>query len=122
MALLAFPTRTKAAWKFCAKRLPGREAAIAVLANPTMAEALPYTKDVPAVARLGASNSDFERQQRSRNSNRTFAVMKQQGVGALLVMADPNFNVQRELIISLAARHSIPGDLRMETVPPNWAD
>ena len=38
-----------------------------------------------------------------------FASMAQMKVGALLVASDPFFNAKREQIVSLAARHAIPG-------------
>ncbi len=49
VALLAFPLGPKRL-EVLREALPGAKV-IAVLANPTMAEALPYTKDVAAVAR-----------------------------------------------------------------------
>ncbi|MGA6978752.1 MAG: ABC transporter substrate-binding protein [Pseudolabrys sp.] len=106
VALLAFPLGPKRL-EVLREALPGAKV-IAVLANPTMAEALPYTKDVAAVARTLGQQIQILNASNDQELESTFAVMKQRGVGALLVMADPYFNVQRELIISLAARHSIP--------------
>ena len=114
VALLAFPLGPKRL-EVLREALPGAKA-IAVLANPTMAEALPYTKDVAAVARTLGQQIQILNASNDQELESAFAVMKQQGVGALLVMADPYFNVQRELIISLAARHSIPAIYEWETV------
>jgi len=81
---------------------------IAVMANPTNHAANADRREVEAAARAigqrivvleASSESDFEP---------AFAAMVQQGVGALLVMADPFFNNRRERLIALAARHAIP--------------
>jgi putative ABC transport system substrate-binding protein len=81
---------------------------IAVMANPTNHAANADRRDVEAAARAigqrivvleASSESDFEP---------AFAAMVQQGVGALLVMADPFFFNRREQLIALAARHAIP--------------
>jgi putative ABC transport system substrate-binding protein len=37
-----------------------------------------------------------------------FATLRERGVGAAIVLADPFFTSQREQIVALAARHSIP--------------
>jgi putative ABC transport system substrate-binding protein len=81
---------------------------IAVMANPSNHPANADRKDVEAAARAigqrivvleASSESDFEP---------AFAAMVQQGVGALLAMADPFFYNRREQLIALAARHAIP--------------
>jgi putative tryptophan/tyrosine transport system substrate-binding protein len=81
---------------------------IAVMANPSNHLANADRRDVEAAARAigqrivvfeASSESDFEP---------AFAAMVQQGVGALLVMADPFFFNRREQLIALAARHAIP--------------
>jgi putative tryptophan/tyrosine transport system substrate-binding protein len=81
---------------------------IAVLVNPTNAGNEPQTKLLQVAASvlgvrlliLGASSqSDFAG---------AFATLAQQRAGALVVMGDPFFNVQRDQLIALATRHGVP--------------
>jgi putative ABC transport system substrate-binding protein len=81
---------------------------LGLLVNPENPNAAPDTKDVEAAAdairrqlRVFAASTD-------REFEPAFAAMVQSRVGALLVNIDPVFIAQRELIATLAARHTIP--------------
>jgi putative tryptophan/tyrosine transport system substrate-binding protein len=81
---------------------------MAVLVNPTNAEAQPDREDVEAAARTIGQQILILNASSERDFNPACAAMVQQGIGALLVMADPYLNSKREQLISLAARHAIP--------------
>jgi putative tryptophan/tyrosine transport system substrate-binding protein len=81
---------------------------IAVLVNPTNAGNEPQTKLLQVAASVlgvrllvlnASSQSDFAG---------VFATIVQQRAGALVVMGDPFFNVQRGQLIALATRHGVP--------------
>jgi putative ABC transport system substrate-binding protein len=81
---------------------------IAVLVNPTYSTVEITLRDVEeAAARLGvqlvvlrvSAENDFET---------AFATLVQQRAGALLVSSDPFFNIRREQLVVLAARHAVP--------------
>ena len=81
---------------------------IAVLVNPTFSSVEITLRDVEeAAARLGvrlvvlraSAESDFDG---------AFATLVQQRAGALLVSANPFFNIRREQLVVLAARHAVP--------------
>jgi ABC-type uncharacterized transport system substrate-binding protein len=81
---------------------------IAALVNPNYPLAETQSLDVrEAAARLGVQllllranvESDF---------NAAFSTLVQQKAGALLVCASPFFNIRREQLVVLAARHAVP--------------
>jgi putative tryptophan/tyrosine transport system substrate-binding protein len=83
-------------------------AAVALLVNPTNANAAAETREIQAAAdRLGvrllilntSSPSDIET---------AFARITQQGIDGVLTTAEPLFFQQSERLIALAARHAVP--------------
>ena len=81
---------------------------VAVLINPNFADAENQLRDVQeAAARLGLqlvivranTESDFDA---------AFSTLVRRRAGALLVCASPFFNVRREQLVVLAARHAVP--------------
>ena len=60
-------------------RSASRREGIAALANPTMAEALPYTKDVAAVARTLGQQIQILNASNDQELDSAFAVMEQKG-------------------------------------------
>jgi putative ABC transport system substrate-binding protein len=81
---------------------------IAVLVNPTNADAQPDRQAVEASARAVGQQIFILNASTERDFDSAFAAMVQQRAGALLVMADPIFNSRREQLIALAARHAMP--------------
>jgi putative ABC transport system substrate-binding protein len=82
--------------------------AVGVLVNPTYTVADAQLKDVQAAAasvnvRLIVTNASAD-----RDFEPAFALLVQQGAGALLVAADPFFYSRRDQIVALAARYAIP--------------
>ena len=81
---------------------------IAVLINPNFSGAKTQVRDVQEAApRLGVqlivvrANADDD-------IDAAFSTLVQQRAGALLVCASPFFNVRREQLLGLAARHAVP--------------
>jgi putative ABC transport system substrate-binding protein len=83
-------------------------AAIAMLVNPTSPYVEAETADVKASARV------LGRQLRVLNAGTTqeidaaFATLVQQRAGGLLVSGDPFFDSERDRLVALAARYSVP--------------
>jgi len=82
--------------------------AVGVLVNPTYPVSAAQLKEVQEAAaninvRLIVANASADRDFES-----AFALLVQQGAGALLVAADPFFYSRRDQIVGLAARYAIP--------------
>jgi len=81
---------------------------IAILVNPKSPVAEPQVRDAQAATqalglKLAVLNAASEHE-----FDQDFAALAQQRADALLVSADPIFYTQREHLVALAARHSIP--------------
>jgi len=79
-----------------------------VLVNPTYTVSAAQLKEVQAAAasinvRLIVANASAD-----RDLEAAFALLVQQGAGAVSVAADPFFNTRRDQIVALAARHAVP--------------
>jgi putative ABC transport system substrate-binding protein len=113
-------------WSLGAKRfelmheLVPRAKMMALLVNSTQpsVEAVSDRKEVEAAADAVGQQHYLVNATSERDFEPAFATMAQQGTGALLEMADPFFNSQRERIVALAERYAIPAiyELREFTV------
>ncbi len=83
-------------------------ALIAVLLNPKLASFEARLKDVQTAARAFGQQIHIHRASSEAELDSAFATFGQLRAGALLVGADPFFLTQRERIVALAARHTIP--------------
>jgi putative ABC transport system substrate-binding protein len=81
---------------------------IAFLANPTSPSAEPDTKEAQAAARMLGRQLIVVQASTESEIKNAFAVMLQQHAGALLAGSDPFFTERRALLVSLAARYTIP--------------
>jgi putative ABC transport system substrate-binding protein len=81
---------------------------IAVLVNPTSQVGELQLLEMQEPARSLGMKLIVLRASTERELDTAFATLVRQGVGALLVVNDPFFLSQRELLIALAARHAIP--------------
>jgi len=82
--------------------------AVALLVNPKLLEAARTVGDAQEAARtLGRQLFVFNASSPSEIDT-AFASMRQRGVGALLVGADPFFTSRRQQIVALAVRDAIP--------------
>jgi putative ABC transport system substrate-binding protein len=92
------------------REIVSRTKTIAILINPTQPapDAKADLQDVESAARAVDQKLWISGASTERDFEPSFAAMAQQGVGALLVMADPYFNNRREQIVALAARYAIP--------------
>ena len=83
-------------------------ASIAVLLNPKIASYESRLRDVQSAARAFGQQVNIHRASNEAELESVFATFGQLRAGALLVGADPFFLTQRERIVALAARHTIP--------------
>jgi putative ABC transport system substrate-binding protein len=85
-----------------------RGAAIAVLANPAYFEYESQRKQVEEAARVLGVEVRFVLAGTDAELEPAFASIAKSGAGALLISADPFFNSQRQRLVALAARYTIP--------------
>jgi len=82
---------------------------IAALVNESRPVAKSQTAELQAAAQKFGQQIQIIGAASEQELEPAFASMAQMKVGALLVASDPFFNAKREQIVSLAARHAIPG-------------
>jgi putative tryptophan/tyrosine transport system substrate-binding protein len=91
------------------RELVPSSALIAVLVNPSARVNVEgQVKDIEAAAREAPQRIEIVNAQKPSDLEPAFAAIIQSGAEALLVVADPFLNSQRDKIISLAARYPIP--------------
>jgi len=83
-------------------------AVIGVLANPGNPNAETITTGLQAAARTLGLQLQVVNASTENDFGVAFATLLGQGVGALVVAADPFFNARRSQLVALAARHAIP--------------
>jgi putative ABC transport system substrate-binding protein len=83
-------------------------AVIAVLVNPTYAQAQAQKTEVQEAARNMGRQIVVVDASSDRDFDPAFATFKQQKADALVVAADPFLNARRNLLVALAARHGLP--------------
>jgi putative ABC transport system substrate-binding protein len=81
---------------------------VAALVNQTRAVAASQTAELQAAAQKFGQRIQIINAATEQDIEPAFASMAQLKVGALLQAADPFFNIVRDQIVSLAARHAIP--------------
>jgi putative ABC transport system substrate-binding protein len=86
--------------------VPGA-ATIAVLSNPQNPNAEPHLRDIADAARALGQPIEIFRAADERTLDEVFPKAKAAG-GALLVVDDPFFRLQRHLLVELAAGHRLP--------------
>jgi putative tryptophan/tyrosine transport system substrate-binding protein len=91
------------------RELVPSSALIAVLVNPSARVNVEgQVKEIEAAAREAPQRIEIVNAQKPSDLEPVFAAIIQSGAEALLVVADPFLNSQRDKIISLAARYPIP--------------
>ena len=85
-----------------------RSPVVAVLVNPNNPNAESDTRDVQSAADALRQELLIVRASTERDFETAFGIMIKQQVAALLVGGDPLFTSQRNQLVTLAARHSIP--------------
>jgi putative tryptophan/tyrosine transport system substrate-binding protein len=83
-------------------------AAIGVLLNPANPAAQMQTADVETAARRIGRQVHVLTASSQGEFDAVFASLVRQGIGGLLVAADPSFTSRREQLIALAARYALP--------------
>jgi ABC-type uncharacterized transport system substrate-binding protein len=83
-------------------------AVLAVLANPTHADAASEIKDAQTVAHARGRSLQVVTASTAADLELAFATMVRQRIGAFIVLTDPFLDNRHEQIASLAARHAIP--------------
>jgi putative tryptophan/tyrosine transport system substrate-binding protein len=81
---------------------------VAVLRNPNYPEAEVQLKDVQEATRTIGQQTLILTATTDTEIDTAFATVAQERVGALMVCADPFFDVRRERIVALATRHRVP--------------
>ena len=81
---------------------------IALLVNPTSPYLDPETKDVVESARAVGLQVQILNASTATEIDAAFPALVQRRAGALLVSSDPLFDSQRDRLVELAARHSVP--------------
>jgi putative ABC transport system substrate-binding protein len=87
--------------------VPGT-ALVGLLLNPNVASAEFQRKEIQAAARVMGQLIEIFNASSEREINLAFDAMPRSRIGALLVGADPFFQVRRPQLIDLAQRHRIP--------------
>jgi putative ABC transport system substrate-binding protein len=85
-----------------------RGAAIAVLANPAYFEYESQRKQIEEAARVLGVDARFLLAGTDAELEPAFASLAKLGAAALLISADPFFNSQRQRLVALAARYTVP--------------
>jgi ABC-type uncharacterized transport system substrate-binding protein len=81
---------------------------VAVLRNPNYPDAEVQLKDVQEATRAIGQQTLILTATSDTEIDAAFATLTQERVGALMVCADPFFDVRRERIVALATRHRVP--------------
>jgi putative ABC transport system substrate-binding protein len=81
---------------------------VAVLLNPNYPDADVQLKDVQEATREIGQRALILTATMDTEIDTAFAALAKQQVGALMVCADPFFDVRRERIVALATRHHVP--------------
>ena len=79
-----------------------------MLRNPNYPDAEVQLKDVHDATRAAGQQTLILTATTDTEIDTAFATMAQERVGALMVFADPFFDVRRERIVALATRHRVP--------------
>jgi len=87
--------------------VPGA-AVVGFLLNPNVESAEFQLKEIQAAARVMGQRIEIFNANSEREINLAFDTMARSGIGALLLGADPFFQVWRPQLIDLAQRHKIP--------------
>ena len=90
------------------RQLAPKAATIAVLVSPSTPGTEEERKDIEAAARAIGQQLYIFDVHNGRDIETAFATLVQRGAGALLVGSGPLLNSNRELIVTLAARHRVP--------------
>jgi putative ABC transport system substrate-binding protein len=81
---------------------------LAVLGNPKNPNADDHLRDIQVAARLIGQPIDVLHASSEREIDAAFVNIAQRRDSALLLVDDPLFNVRRDQIVNLAARHAVP--------------
>jgi putative tryptophan/tyrosine transport system substrate-binding protein len=90
------------------RELVPQTALIAVLVNPNSPNAEIQLRELQAAAQAAGQQVRILNASTDGDLERSFAMLAQQGIGALLVGADPFFISRRDQLVSLAAHHVTP--------------
>jgi putative ABC transport system substrate-binding protein len=90
------------------QELVPRSTAVAVLVNPTNANAESQSKELKEAGTTLGLQLHFVHASSEREFDAAFATIIQTRAGAFLVASDPFYFNRREQLIALAARHSVP--------------
>jgi putative ABC transport system substrate-binding protein len=81
---------------------------IGVLLNPNFADAARQLRELEQAARMIGRRLLIAKASNDEELNAAFALLVQQGIGALQVATDPYFDTRRDRIIAFAAQNRLP--------------
>ena len=81
---------------------------IGVLLNPNFADSARQMRELEEAARIIGRRLVVAKASNDEELNVAFALLLQQGIGALLVATDPYFDTRRDRIIAFAAQNRLP--------------
>jgi putative ABC transport system substrate-binding protein len=81
---------------------------IGALINPSFAPAVRQARDIEEAARAIGQRVVLAKASTNEELEAAFALLVQHGVGALLVAADPFFDIRRDRIVAFAAERRLP--------------
>jgi ABC-type uncharacterized transport system substrate-binding protein len=90
------------------RELAPKAAIVGILINPQAPVHEIESREIEAAARAIGQQILTLRATNERDIHATFSSVIQQGIGALVIGADPFFNSRRDLLVTLAAQHAIP--------------
>jgi ABC-type uncharacterized transport system substrate-binding protein len=83
--------------------------AIGILVNPTNPNAQSDVRDTQDAARVLGLRTHVGNIRSENEIEVAFEQLRREGVGAFILLPDPNFISRRDQFVALAARHSLPG-------------
>jgi putative ABC transport system substrate-binding protein len=106
----------RSGWGLICEVVPGNSA-IALLLNPDNPTAEIHRKDVQAAAQALGRRLLTLHARTDTDIEPSFAMLKQEQAGALIVQNEPFFDSRRDRIMSLAARNAVPAIYHIREFP-----
>jgi putative tryptophan/tyrosine transport system substrate-binding protein len=97
--------------------LAPKAARVAILANPTLMDLAPQTRDLEDAAKTMGLEATVVAAATERDFDPAFAAVADRRADALIIASDPFLTGQRERIVALAARSGVPACMICASMP-----